>query len=80
MAFLKYAKNIPTKIFDYSDTSTYIQGGEPGVRLLEEILAPNMLRSNQNLFLTSQPIFQEKLYIKENSSFLMSLQTNITMT
>ena len=26
MAFLKYAKNIPTKIFDYSDTSTYMPG------------------------------------------------------
>ena len=38
------------------------QGGEPGVRLLEEILDPNILRSNQNLFLASQPTFQEKLY------------------
>lgn len=26
MAFLKYATNIPTKIFDYSDTTTYIPG------------------------------------------------------
>ena len=38
------------------------QGVEPGVRLLEEILAPNMLRPNQNLLLASQSIFQEKLY------------------